>query len=295
MRKAYIYKITSPTNKIYIGSTFSTVSRFRVYKNLKCIEQRRLYNSFIKYGVHNHLFEIVCECTENDRYEKEGYFGALYDVLGKNGLNCSLPKNANYESVTEETRRKIGDKSRGQKRSQETLLKMSQWQIGRKLPESTKQKLSEIASKRKLSEETKIKIGESSKGRKLTEEARLKISKAHKGKKLSKKHIEFIRAMNTGRRKSAEEIERQRKRKIGVKIHTQESKGKISLANKGRIKSVNTCKKISETKSKLILNTQSGIFYLGIKEAATALNINYKTLGCWMCGIGKNKTSLIYV
>ena len=100
--------------------------------------------------------------------------------------------------------------------------------------------------------------------------------------------------MNTGRKRSKEQIERKRLMQIGVKIHTEESKKKISIANKGRIKSIDTCKKISETKSKLILNTENGIFYLGIKEAATALDINYKTLGWWLCGLGKNKTSLIY-
>lgn len=293
-RKCFIYKITSPTNRVYVGSTFSTYARFRTYRNLKCREQRRLYNSFVKHGVLNHKFEVICECVQSDRFSKEAYFGALYDVLGKNGLNCSLPKIDGYKTVTEETRKRIGEKSIGQKRSPETILKMSQWQIGRKLPESTKNKLSLIASKRKLSEETKRKIGEKSKGRKLTEEQKIKLSNSLKGRKLSKDHIEFIRQMNTGRKRSKEQIERKRLMQIGVKIHTEQSKKKISIANKGRVKSKHTCKKISETKSKLILNTENGIFYLGIKEAAASLNINYKTLGWWLCGLGKNKTSLIY-
>lgn len=293
-RKCYIYKIISPTRRIYVGSTFSTISRFRTYRNLKCVEQRRLYNSFIKHGVNNHIFEIICECTIKDRYTKEAYYGALYDVLGNNGLNCSLPKNANYNTITEETRKKIADKSRGQKRTPEAILKMSQWQIGRKLPESTKQKLSEIASNRKHSDETKRKISEKSKGRTLNIEQRIKLSNSLKGRKLSKEHVEFIKQMNTGRKRTTEQIEKMRLSQLGLKKHTDESKKKISLANKGRSKSQDTCRRISETKSKLILNTESGIFYLGIKEAANALNINYKTLGWWLCGLGKNKTSLIY-
>jgi group I intron endonuclease len=292
--KCYIHKRISSTNKVYIGTTFSTVDRFRSYKNLKCVEQRRLYNSFVKHGVDKHIFEIICECSANDRYAKEGYYGALYDALGDNGLNCSLPKNENYITVTDETRKKIADKSRGQKRSKETLIKMSQWQIGRKLPESTKEKLSIIASKRKHTEETKKKIGLSGTGKKRSEETRLKISKSNKGRKLSNEHIEFIRKMNTGRKLTSEQRKVLSEIRIGKK-HKEETKKKIGIGNKGKVRSKDARKKMSESKSKLILNTENGIFYLGLKEAALSLNVNWNTLSWWLSGFGKNKTSLIYV
>ena len=45
-----IYKITSPTNKIYIGQTINFNRRMNVYKNFnKIIVQKKLVNSFKKY------------------------------------------------------------------------------------------------------------------------------------------------------------------------------------------------------------------------------------------------------
>lgn len=57
-----IYKITSPTKKVYIGQSVNIERRFLVYKKLNCKKQPRLYDSFRKYGVDKHKFEILCEC-----------------------------------------------------------------------------------------------------------------------------------------------------------------------------------------------------------------------------------------
>lgn len=46
---------------------------------------------------------------------------------------------------------------------------------------------------------------------------------------------------------------------------------------------------------KLVLDTQSGIFYFGVREAADAKCINRGTLKDWLIGRYKNKSSLIYV
>lgn len=58
-----IYKITSQSKKIYIGQSVDIEKRFKRYKNLHCKKQIRLYNSFLKYGVDKHKFEILCECN----------------------------------------------------------------------------------------------------------------------------------------------------------------------------------------------------------------------------------------
>lgn len=85
-----IYKITSPSNKIYIGQSLDILKRFKEYKRLKCKEQIRLYNSFYKYGVLNHKFEII-ETTEIfELNTKERYYQDLYNCIGVNGLNCRL-------------------------------------------------------------------------------------------------------------------------------------------------------------------------------------------------------------
>jgi predicted GIY-YIG superfamily endonuclease len=39
-----IYKITSPTNKVYIGQSLDIEKRFVNYKGLFCKQQTKLYN-----------------------------------------------------------------------------------------------------------------------------------------------------------------------------------------------------------------------------------------------------------
>lgn len=103
-----IYKITSPSERVYIGQTYDLVNRFKVYLKHKCKLQVRLYASLEKYGFENHKFEIL-EYVEIDKLnERERYYQDLYDVLGKKGLNCKLTK----------TRDRDG------KHSEQTILKM---------------------------------------------------------------------------------------------------------------------------------------------------------------------------
>ena len=91
-----IYKITSPTGKVYIGSTLDSKRRFYQYSSLNCESQPKLYNSFRKHGVDNHTFEILIECSTQDMLRLEAEYGAQFDVLGANGLNCALPTNTLY-------------------------------------------------------------------------------------------------------------------------------------------------------------------------------------------------------
>ena len=48
-----IYKITSPTGKIYVGQSCNMKKRFVKYKRLDCKSQSRLYNSLLKYWIKN--------------------------------------------------------------------------------------------------------------------------------------------------------------------------------------------------------------------------------------------------
>lgn len=122
----FIYKITSPSGKIYIGSTSkeNIESRWIDYKKMSCKSQRKLYNSFKKYGVDNHIFEIVSKCDINDMLNLEANYGKLFNVLGENGLNLRLPKKGDvYIGVSDETRERI--RLGKQNISLETRKKMS--------------------------------------------------------------------------------------------------------------------------------------------------------------------------
>ena len=68
-----IYKITSPKNRVYIGQSVNIKSRWSRYKKRLPKSQIKLNRSFLKYGVENHLFEVVEECLVSELNEKERY------------------------------------------------------------------------------------------------------------------------------------------------------------------------------------------------------------------------------
>lgn len=82
-----IYKITSPSGRIYIGQSVNIEDRFRHYKTLDCKGQSKIYNSLKKYGVDNHIFEVVEECEVSFLTDKEGYWQDFYNCTNE-GLNC---------------------------------------------------------------------------------------------------------------------------------------------------------------------------------------------------------------
>jgi len=64
-KKQGIYKITSPSGRVYIGQSVNIEKRFKKYVRLDCKEQTRLYRSFKKHGVENHMLEIIELCSEH--------------------------------------------------------------------------------------------------------------------------------------------------------------------------------------------------------------------------------------
>lgn len=158
--KFYIYKITSPSGKVYIGQTTHIKLRFKAYKHLNCKGQNRLYKSFVKHGVQNHTFEIIERFDSdievsilNDReifyikdYKDKGF--ALLN-LTDGGLNCRK---------SEETRKKFSQAKLGKYEGElnpmygkthtlETRLKISIINKGRKLTKDNKDKLIKSISK----------------------------------------------------------------------------------------------------------------------------------------------------
>lgn len=70
--------------------------------------------------------------------------------------------------------------------------------------------------------------------------------------------------------------------------HTEEAKKKISESRKGKYTGEDNAA------SKIILNTETGIYYYGCTEAAASIGANPGTLKNWLRGHRPNKTSLIY-
>jgi group I intron endonuclease len=101
-----IYKITSPTGKIYIGQSVDIEKRWKYYYTLNCKGQTKIYNSLKKYGPENHMFEIIEECLENFLEEKETYYKIKYNTLTE-GLNCRIDGKFGYDSQETKEKKRI--------------------------------------------------------------------------------------------------------------------------------------------------------------------------------------------
>lgn len=149
--------------------------------------------------------------------------------------------------------------------------------IGYTFTNNHRKLIAEANKKRVISDETKLKISKANKGRKLTYKQYLNHIKTVKNRKVLKGELH----PNFGKKLSDEQKEKLRgKRNIlawnsGIK-RTDINGGKHGMA-------------------KIVLNTQSGIFYDYCKEAAKYENINYTYLVEMLNGKRKNSTNLIYV
>jgi group I intron endonuclease len=182
MKQIGIYKITSPTKKIYIGQSVDIRKRWMIYKRLDCKNQPKLYNSFIKYGVDKHKFEIVQLCDREQLNDLEIYYIELFQVFNnKYGLN--LQAGGHNGTPSEETKLKISLANKGRIFSDEHKHNISLAKLN--TSDESKLKMSITRKGRKLSEETKKRMSESSKGMKHTIETRKKMSEWQIGKIVS--------------------------------------------------------------------------------------------------------------
>ena len=161
-----IYKITSPTGKVYIGQSTNIEQRFQYYKKLNCVQQVKLFRSLQKYKPENHNFEIIEECEESRLNLRERYWQEQYDVLNREkGLNLRYTKiNSKSGTMSEETKArmsisKTGEKNpiHGKTHSEETRRKISEKRKGHKHSEETKKLYSQQRSGIPKSEEHKKK------------------------------------------------------------------------------------------------------------------------------------------
>ena len=125
-----IYKITSPTNRVYIGQSNDIRRRILTYFEPKGgSSQIKLKASFNKYGIDLHNFIILEECEESLLNERERYWQEYYDVLSKSGLNCKLTTTLGKSGkLSDETKKSIAIKTKGTtKTCQSTMKKVYQY------------------------------------------------------------------------------------------------------------------------------------------------------------------------
>lgn len=83
-----IYKITSPTGRVYIGQSVNIRKRWQAYRRLDCIKQKKLHASLNKHGWRKHQFEIITECDKGNLDEMEIFFINAYNSYNTpHGMN----------------------------------------------------------------------------------------------------------------------------------------------------------------------------------------------------------------
>lgn len=187
-----IYKITSPSGKVYIGQTCRPKKRITQYRNLQCKGQPGIYRSLLKYGWNQHVFEVIhelpsdCEQSVVNNYEILYY--ELYLTCGASMLNMMGPGIGG--KMSEQAKEKIRQKAIGRKHKPDTLIKISNISRGKKFSDDHRIKLSKANkgkggrlsfSGKQHSEATKIKMKNAQTGKVFSESHRFNISNAQKG------------------------------------------------------------------------------------------------------------------
>ena len=207
---AGIYRITSPTGRIYIGQGIDIELRLYIaYRQLNCKQQRLIYNSLIKHGKENHLFEIihVLDSTNLDKIKsidilnklEIDYIIEFKSFVDDSEIGLNLSRGGDNKSHSEQSKKRISEANKRKVNSPETREKIRKARTGSKSSEESNKKNSEV------------RMGEKNHffGKKHTTESKLKMSKHQKENQQGENHNWF------------------------GKKHTPESKKKMSDSRKG--------------------------------------------------------------
>ena len=248
-----IYKITSPTGKVYIGQSWNIKRRVIAYKSGRAKSQPYLHNSLVKYGKSSHKLEIVHKLEETTTQEElnywETFYWQKYKDEGLELLNVKEPGSNGKHA--EETKSKMSEAKKGKSHSEEHKRKMSEAKKGKSHSEETKRKIGEAGKGKILSEETKRKIGEAGKGKILSEECKRKLSEA--------------------KRNMSEETKRKMSEARKGKSKSEETKRKMSEAMKGKPHLKLTCPHCNKEGGN---NSMIRWHFSNCKQKPTTININ---------------------
>ncbi|AGE49239.1 GIY-YIG catalytic domain-containing endonuclease [Acanthocystis turfacea Chlorella virus Br0604L] len=146
----FIYMLTSPNGKAYIGQTTEKILEDRLKKHRLLVSNcRALINAIKKYSWEKFQIDSY-ECPDDELNKHEEMLIETLGTLSPGGYN--LKKGGDNNSPSDETRAKISTKLKGQIIPPETREKMRLGQLKReKRPKEVGLKISE--SKKKISDE----------------------------------------------------------------------------------------------------------------------------------------------
>lgn len=176
-----IYKLTSPTGRIYIGESVDIERRWKEHSKGKsgC---PKLQDSINKHGFKNFKREILEECEITQLKIRERFYQELYNAISDFNLNSQLTSTLELKQVhSEETKRKISIAGRGKVISEEHRLKLSKFHTGKILSQETRSKMRKPKSKESCKNMNKDKVGKTT-----SEETKTKIRLGNLGKVISR-------------------------------------------------------------------------------------------------------------
>lgn len=264
-----IYKVTSPSGKVYIGQSVNIENRFSHYKRLDCKGQVKLFKSLKKHGWEAHIFEVIEECSVDNLSNREGFWQDFYDAI-KKGMNCRRVTNddkSGYDSP--ETVEKRAAKQRGVKRPDNSGEKHHNF--GKKMPDYIKEKLSSFR---------KTQIGSLNKSSKLV----LSLTTGIYYDSI----LEASLAFDLTYKQLYNRLYGNVVGDVDLVLVDKYEKGDVKKKNRSDIKGG------KNPNAKPLLDTSTGVLYNSIIEAAKELGIKESVLRSMLRGKQKNKTNLKY-
>lgn len=182
-KTGHIYKITSPTGRVYIGKTTRINDRISYYRNNNKRGQKILDSSIEKYGWDSHKFEIIDKAPVEQLNELEKKY-----IVEHNSFHYDNPNGMNLT--------KGGEGTLGRRHSKETIDLMIAKRTGTKHSDATKKLMSKIKKGKAPASAFYVR---------------------------TEKHLEILRQNNLGRIVSEDEVNRRKQSRLNSLIKEHEA------------------------------------------------------------------------
>lgn len=239
-----IYKITSPSGRVYIGQSWNIRGRWNSHKSFKRPTNKfttPLHTSFTKYGAKNHSYEIIHELPKDISQDilntYENLYIEFYKQCGAKVMN--LKEGGSKGKHSEESKKRMSESNKGHIAWNKGLKGvMVAWNKG-------------ISGVIKYSSETKLKQSLAKKGK----------LPNNTGTKRSQKAIDKTTLANAGKKRTPDQIKRISESLKGKpyhgknngKVRTPEMKKRISEAGKARITNKGESHAMSKFSNSIVL------------------------------------------
>lgn len=283
-----IYKITSPSGKIYIGLSYDILNRRKAYEKCRCCKQRKIYNSIKKHGWESHTFEIIHEChpdiSKKEIEALEIYYGNKYESTSdETGLNIRKCGGSSGKH-NKKTKDLIGAANKIAYSTPEMKEKCRIQNLGRKRSDETRKAMRELKKRIGKGESKYLGVSTNSYVKKGKKYIYWITSFSYKNKRLKVKRFPFT--------KQGEIDAALYYNEMAVKLN-----GKDAVLNSVSGNSrVDLKESIENERCRLVLNIQNGIFYKSATEAFNTFDIGTSSnFRAKLRGRKKNNTNFIYI